>query len=73
MDDSTVALAEMMVNGRGGPRDLAGALTLLEKAAEAGHSGAMFALGALYGDATTCLSTATSRAIRRFMMLAILK
>ena len=43
------ALAEMMSNGRGGPRDLAAALELFEKAAEKGHSGAMFALGALYG------------------------
>jgi TPR repeat protein len=39
----------MAVNGRGGPRDLAAAVELFEKAATQGHSGAMFALGALHG------------------------
>jgi TPR repeat protein len=39
----------MMATCRGGPRDTAAAVTLFEKAAAAGHSGAMFALGALYG------------------------
>ena len=39
----------MLVNGRGGPRDLAGAVKLFEKAAAQGHSGAMFALGTLHG------------------------
>src|SRR5207302_2794346 len=43
-----VALAEMMVNGRGGGFDPAAALLLFEKAAAKGHSGAMFALGALH-------------------------
>ena len=33
MLDAQVALAEMLVNGRGGPRDLAAALKLFEKAA----------------------------------------
>ena len=49
MPDAQVALAEMMVNGRGGPRDHDAALVLFEKAAEEGHVGAMFALGALHG------------------------
>jgi len=39
----------MMVNGRGGPASSASALRLFEKAAAKGHSGAMFALGAMYG------------------------
>jgi TPR repeat protein len=38
----------MIVNGRGGPRDPAAAQALFEKAAAKGHSGAMFALGALH-------------------------
>jgi TPR repeat protein len=38
----------MIVNGRGGLRDPATALELFEKAAVSGHSGAMFALGAVY-------------------------
>ena len=38
----------MMVNGRGGAFDPAAALVLFEKAAAKGHSGAMFALGALH-------------------------
>jgi uncharacterized protein len=37
----------MMVNGRGGPRDQSTATALFEKAARKGHTGAMFALGAL--------------------------
>jgi TPR repeat protein len=44
--DAEAALAEMMVNGRGGPRDPAGAASLFESAAAEGHVGAMFALGA---------------------------
>jgi len=44
--EAQVALAEMLVNGRGGPRDTAAALELFAKAAVEGHSGAMFALGA---------------------------
>ena len=48
LPDAQVALAEMMVNGRGGPRLPAVALDLFEKAAAKGHSGAMFALGALH-------------------------
>ena len=38
-----------MTNGRGGPRDLPTALELFTKAANKGHSGAMFALGVLHG------------------------
>jgi TPR repeat protein len=48
--EAQVALAGMLVNGRGGPRDTAAALELIEKAAVEGHSGAMFALGALHAD-----------------------
>jgi TPR repeat protein len=48
MADAQVALAEMMLNGRGGPASTAGALDLFEKAAAKGHAGAMFALGALH-------------------------
>jgi TPR repeat protein len=47
--DSKVALAEMLVNGRGGKRDHQAALVLFEGAANEGHIGAMFATGALYG------------------------
>jgi TPR repeat protein len=42
-------LAEILVNGRGGGADHAAALAWFEKAAAHGHSGAMFALGALHG------------------------
>jgi uncharacterized protein len=38
-----------MLNGRGGPDDANRAVTLFEQAAAKGHSGAMFALGALHG------------------------
>ncbi|MGO4834873.1 tetratricopeptide repeat protein, partial [Rhizobiaceae sp. 2RAB30] len=38
-----------MVNGRGGPRDPAGAAELFERAAGKGHVGAMFALGMMRG------------------------
>jgi uncharacterized protein len=41
-------LAEMMLHGRGGPRDVAGAVALFEEAAAADHLGALFALGVLY-------------------------
>jgi uncharacterized protein len=37
----------MMLNGRGGGRSPTGALELFERAAAKGHSGAMFALGAV--------------------------
>src|SRR5258708_34201841 len=47
MADAEAALAEMMMNGRGGPRDQSTATALFEKAARKGHVGAMFALGAL--------------------------
>jgi TPR repeat protein len=48
MADAEAALAEMMVNGRGGPRDSFTAIALFQKAAREGHVGAMFALGVLY-------------------------
>ena len=49
MLDAQMTLAEMMVNGRGGPRDHTAALALFAKAAEQGHVGGMFALGAMHG------------------------
>ena len=49
LQSAQVALAEMMVNGRGGPASPAEARELFEKAAAKGHAGAMFALGAMYG------------------------
>ncbi len=49
MVEAEVALAEMMVNGLGGPRDHGGALVLYERAAGRGHVGAMFGCGALNG------------------------
>ena len=47
LPDAQVALAEMMVNGRGGPANSVAAKKLFEKAASKNHSGAMFALGAM--------------------------
>ena len=47
--DGQVALADMHVNGLGGPRDHRAALEWFQRAANQGHVGAMFALGALYG------------------------
>ena len=52
--DAQVALAEMMVNGRGGPGSPAAAFELFQKAAAKGHSGAMFALGALHSGGNNC-------------------
>ena len=49
MIDAEVMLADMMLNGRGGPKDHPNALILFEKAAERGHVGAMFAVGAMHG------------------------
>jgi uncharacterized protein len=49
MANAQAALAEMMVNGRGGPCDPLTAVVLFEKAARKGHVGAMFALGVLNG------------------------
>jgi TPR repeat protein len=46
MSDAQVALAEMLLNGRGGPPSTAAAQD--EKAASNGHAGAMYALGALH-------------------------
>lgn len=37
-----------MLHGRGGPRDLAGAVRNFEAAAAGGHLGAVFALGVLH-------------------------
>jgi TPR repeat protein len=48
MSDAQVALAEMMLNGRGGPASAAAALDLFKKAAAKGHAGAMFALGVVH-------------------------
>ena len=42
-------LAELMLTGRGGPKDHPAALVLFEKAAGRGHVGAMFAMGAMHG------------------------
>ena len=42
-------LAEMLLNGLGGAKDHAAALSLFEKAARRGHVGAMFAVGAMKG------------------------
>ena len=47
MPDAQVALAEMMVNGRGGASEFPTALNLLEKVVAQGHGGATFTL-ALY-------------------------
>jgi uncharacterized protein len=60
MSDFQVALAEMMLNGRGGPACAAAALDLFEKAAAKGHAGAMFALGVLHADAMACPQTGKS-------------
>lgn len=49
--DATVALAEMMMAGRGGPRDLPAAERLLEPLATSAYAPAQFALGRLYRDA----------------------
>ena len=46
--DGLVTLAEMMLNGRGGSPAPALALDLFKRAAAKNHSGAMFALGAIY-------------------------
>jgi TPR repeat protein len=46
--DAQVALGEMMLNGRGGSRSPTDALELFDRAAAKGHSGAMFALGAIH-------------------------
>ena len=49
MVEAEVQLAELMLSGRGGPKDHPGALVLFEKAAGRGHVGAMFAMGAMHG------------------------
>ena len=49
MIDAEVALAEMSLNGVGGTRDHAEALVLFRRAADRGHVGAMFAVGAMLG------------------------
>jgi hypothetical protein len=45
--DAQVMLAELMLNGRGGPSDRDAARDLFEKAAAQGDAAAMFALGAI--------------------------
>src|SRR5262249_41896074 len=47
LPDAQAALGEMLLNGRGGVRSVAGARHLFERAAAKGHSRAMFALGPL--------------------------
>ena len=49
MIEAQVMLADMLLSGRGGPKDHLAALALFEKAAGQGHVGAMFAVGAMYG------------------------
>ena len=49
MMEAEVQLAELMLTGRGGPKDHPAALALFEKAAGRGHVGAMFAMGAMHG------------------------
>jgi hypothetical protein len=49
MIDAQVLLAEMMVHGKGGPKDHAEAFRLFEAAAQRDHAGAQFALGAMLG------------------------
>ena len=44
-----MALAELKLQGRGGPRDHPGALELFTRAAGRGHIGAMFSTGAMHG------------------------
>jgi TPR repeat protein len=46
--DGQLALAEMLLNGRGGERNTEQAIALFGKAAAKNHSGAMFALGAIF-------------------------
>lgn len=48
---ATVALAEMMMAGQGGPRDLTAAKALLDPLATDADAAAQFALGRLYRDA----------------------
>jgi hypothetical protein len=49
MPEAEVALAELKLQGRGGPRDHPGALELFTRAAGRGHIGAMFSTGAMHG------------------------
>jgi hypothetical protein len=63
LGEAQTALAEMMVNSRGGPRDTATALKLFEKAAVAGRSGAMFALGALHAGGHDLPEDGAARAV----------
>src|SRR6202041_80514 len=49
MPEAEVALAELRLQGRGGPRDHPGALELFTRAAGRGHIGAMFSTGAMHG------------------------
>jgi TPR repeat protein len=49
LPEALVDLANLHLNGQGGPRDHEAARQLFERAANRGHVGAMFALGAMYG------------------------
>jgi TPR repeat protein len=71
MVEAEVQLAELLLTGRGGPKDHPGALALFERAAGRGHVGAMFAMGAMHGGghevptdrqtAQRCFQTAAER------------
>lgn len=50
LPDAAAAAAEMLVNGRGGQRDMTQGLALFRLAARAGHAGALYALGVLLSD-----------------------
>jgi TPR repeat protein len=70
MVDAEVTLAEMLVNGRAGTtKDHARAMKLFEHAAQQGHAGAMFALGAMHGGGHD-VPTDTSVALRWFAKAA---
>ena len=49
MIEAEVMLADMMLTGRGGAEGSSGRAGVVRKAAERGHVGAMFAVGAMYG------------------------
>ncbi len=45
--DAEVLAGEMLINGRGGPRDVGTGIAMVRRAASTGHPGALFALEAL--------------------------
>ena len=49
LPDALIALADLHLKGAGGPRDHETGRQLYERAANRGHAGGMFALGAMYG------------------------